>query len=462
MRWARLLCSGTVLAALACRPAASAPAARVVASSPAKVAIAPTEAPPPLPPAKARTWRMSPDSPFFLVGENLKGAGVQQLGARTVVHAWRCGDDPRVIDGRPALHLNLWNVEGDRFSSPLPTAPPVVVAPGERPQLAGRWPSDLHVLFSGARDTSDDSPQDQGVLLHWDGRAWSENLPPAERNATIPAQLLPWWDDAALVGRRMHFATASLGPPSFAVVGRTKHVPPDFSKAIFPKPRGLPSVTVTYAVLPTQEAFVLNITSASGRSIASLGRASADGEIAIDTLLDIRGSLSGRLATGKLGERDVVAVALEPVTPSAGGPKLSLFDRRGRVDLSEAFNLPASPELIRTFTFAGGKLWLSRGRQVYCSEGAALHPCGKLPTYQEVYPASDGAWSGVGSRLTKLEPTGELREVPFVEGAEGKLMLWAVVPIAADDVWLVAETPERESLLFRTKPMLARLGCHAR
>lgn len=411
---------------------------------------------------KARSWRSNPESAFHLVAEGLRGADVQVLGDRTVVQAWKCGDDPRVVEDRPALHLDLWSVEGEHFGRPLPSTPPVVVDPNERVQLAGRWPFELFALFRGARALAPFSPPDEGVLLRWDGRDWSERLPSAARqDGMVPVQLMPWWDDAALVGRRANLSTVSVGPPSFAVLGRSSHVPPDFSQATFPKPPGRASVILTYAALPTHEVFVLHVSRVGSRSIASLGRSTSAGQVTIDTLLDSPTSLQTRLEVGRLGGRDVAAVSVEPLAPRVSRALLRLYDANGPLEFGPTFTLPAAQESIQELRFGGGMLWLGRGARTRCFDGSVWRTCATLAADQIAYPAADGrgSWSMLGSRLLRLDELGQARDVPFLDGAEGKVAVQRIVPVAGDDVWLVAETPERESLLYRSRPMQARLSC---
>jgi hypothetical protein len=456
---------GSALAIMACQqqPAARQPATRRAAAATVPSSLKAAQASPlPLRPLKARPWRTHPESSFQLVGEGLRGADVQVLSGRTVVHAWQCGDEPRVVDERPALHLVLWSVEGDQFGRPLPSTPAVVVDPNERLQLGGTWPYDLFALFRGARGVAPFSPPEEGVLLRWDGQRWSESLPPAARqDGMVPVQLLPWWDGTALVGRRANLSTVSVGPPSFAVLGQSSHVPPDFSKVTFPKPPGRASAVLTYAALPTHELFVVNVSRVGSRSIASLARSNLAGQVTIDTLLDSPTSLQTRVDVGKLGGRDVVAVALEPLAPRTSGPLLRLYDASGALDFGPALQPPTRQEPIQWLRFGGGKLWWGRGTRTSCFDGSAWRPCGKLAAEQVAYPAADGpgSWSMLGSRLMKLDESGQPQDVPFLTDAEGKLAIKRIVPVAGEDVWLVAETPERESLLFRSRPMQGRLGC---
>lgn len=468
---ARRAIASMALAAAACRNPAPHEAPTPLASSR-------REASAPLQPAatvvraparhqiKSRPWRLAPASPLHLVAEGLRDASVHRVGAATVVRSTPCAADT-TPGAALSLRFSLRSVDGDSFGTALASSPPIVSRPHGL-KVAGTWPANLFVLLPYARNSEPFGPRDEAALLQWDGKNWGEILAPeARRRASfsVPSDVLDWDDRSALVVQSVpRSAGAPVVEPFLALGQRTRPVP-NFSSVSFPKPLGTPLISIKFAALSTHEIFLLHEAQlANGQqTVVSLARSSAVAEgISLETVLSTPGHSHVELASGKLGDKEVMVVWGETSRAGSSKPLLRVYDATSQLHFDRALDVPASSDTVQRAWLGGGKLWLQRGRRVTSFDGHAWKPFATLPEVgQELYavPNSDTSWTIQGTKLLQYDAGGRATEIPFLVGTENLPRPQLLVPIDKGDVWVVAMTPERESLLFRTKPMKEVIAC---
>lgn len=447
-----------LLGAAMCHAACGrAPASSVPAPAPAPSGVS---ARPPARVALPRSWRVEERSPFHLVGEQLRGARFRGVDltvlseGRTVISTRECASS-----ATPTLTFRA--VDADVFTPPIPAVP--LLDDGEQ-RVSGYWPGGLMVLFPHAREPS---RREAGALMRYDGTKWREILAPNERPSTFwtqPFDVLPWFDGAFLVAQTWPPQDWGAKVLPFLLEGKSSRPVPDFSVLNFPKEQiGHAAAIVKYGSLSTHELFVLHraIFMKSNREIVALARSSAAGDIKLETLLDTPTGAFCGLASGRLGDREVMVVWMDRihVLGRVHHPLLRVYDTSGPVELGAGFDLPRGGP-VKWVWLAGGKLWLRRGKEVLRFDGGVWSKFLSLPTEQPlIHEVQSGhLWSLESGKPVYYDAAAERHEVPWLVG-EQLPVVRDIVAVSRDDVWLVAETAEQESLVFRTKAMKDLLTC---
>ncbi|MGC4091218.1 MAG: hypothetical protein QM756_25745 [Polyangiaceae bacterium] len=397
--------------------------------------------------ASAHPWRLLVDSPFSLVGESLYDVRVADLGGTPVIVHAACSDFPWP---QGAHSYSLRPLVGDQVSADVIPASPVNEPVIKLLGVWGRYPNDVWLAY-------DQAPQPHRRLLQWNGARWRE----------VPAPSTPmldtsfdWYDSAKLITRKLDFSDAEPGQPF--LFGQSGHPAPSFSGLKFPptSPDDSTQSEVEFATLPSHELFLLHSLEwpAKHRTIVSLARSTAPAQGSVREL-ETGESVSAHLASGTLRGRAVVVALGDAVVGDEHTAFAYVADAESIAKLP-ALEPPSSPDAAGMW-LAGDRLWARRGSTIFRTDGASWQKFAECPPSDDVYSARDGGlWSSSGARIFRFDEQGRAREVPFMtESSQESVIGVGLLPLSDDDVFVVAQSRDDESFLFRSKPMRSVLSC---
>ena len=452
------------LAFASCQAHPASPRQPSGAASPALTSPAPStsialETKPPKPrQPRPRTWRLRDDSPFQLVAEGLHNAFGTRLDDTFVIAAAPCGSQDQPVSAPPQPFSRvLYGAEGDHFSA-LPASPTFSARRVSGVSISGHWPSDVWLAYGFSRETAGALEQ----FHQWDGRRWHTiETAPLQRRRLEPHRIFDWFDGTKLVAQAGHWyesVTYQVKVEPFLVWGKSSRSPPDFSSAQFPWYREDQNVRVSYDASPNHEVFATHILTKEGpaRTLVTIARASATGEVRAETVLDAPGYADGHIALGRWGERDVAIAWGDTLVSQASGlqrPWIKLFDGTSW----KPFAIPgpqASQDGLSRLWLADQRIWARRGDTVWQFVDKQWLKHARVPQWAPLSDVIPGGtmWTTQPKSVTRLDEQGISHPVPFVDDPPSNFTLGGVQALSADDIWLWAQDGN-EVLLFRTKPM---------
>jgi hypothetical protein len=393
-----------------------------------------------------------------LVAEGLHEAASFQLDDTLVIASAPCsakvyeyGEFPRPYS------YTLRAALGDHFSAPLPDSPPFSARRVSGIGISGHWPADVWLMYGFLR--VDAGAEEQ--FHQWDGSRWNTfETAPFNVVRREPHRIFDWFDGAKLVAQARHWHDSiSYHIEPFLLWGKTTHPAPDFSGVQFPWYREDQNVRIYYDVSPTHEVFVTHVLTKErpDRTVVTIARASATGEVRSETVLDTPGFADARIALGRWGEREVaIAWGDTLVSVSSGQVRrwVRLFDGASWIP----FVVPGPPLSQDHLT----RLWLADGR-IWARSGDVLWQFSEKKWVDHIHIAQSailsevlpgGAiWAVDGATLIQFDEKGRSRKVPFVDNPPSSLQLAGVSALGVDDIWIRASDAANEQLFFRTRSM---------
>lgn len=368
-----------------------------------------------------------------------------------------CGAEPYQPGAASrAYSYTLCAAQGDHFSE-LPESPAFSARRVYGFGLSGHWPSDVWLRYTFPPDDAGAREQ----FHQWDGHRWHTiATAPYNVKRLEPHRVFDWFDGAKIVAQSPHWhESVSYRVEPFLVWGKTTHPAPDFSTVSFPWYREDQNVRVYYDVTASHEVFVTHVLTKErpDRSIITIARASATGEVRSQTVLDAAGFSDAHLAFGRSGEREV-AMAWGSTLMSANSdqvrPWLRLFDGSSWAPFAVP-GPPQSDDNLSALWFADDRIWARRGQQVWQFFEKKWRPHAQVPRSAALStPLPAGTmWATDQRTVIRIDPQGQSHTVPFIDGPSPGPWLANVYALSADDIWLEASDVDNEQLLFRTKPM---------
>jgi hypothetical protein len=414
-----------------------------------------------------RSWRLREDSPFTLVAEGLRSAGVTAIDETALVYAEPC-DWPAPTGSLEKVRgesLSVWEVRDDHFARPIPNSPTTASMYGA--VASGHWPNDFWLRFARAGEQRGAQYQ----FVHWDGGKWQAiDTGPSEKGLE-PYEIFDWYDGTKVVAQiqKWHESVTYAVAP-FLVRGQTAHQPPDFSTLKFPREPGREQqrTQIQYAALPTHELFVAQRLDKqdSGHTTITVAYSTQSGEIMLDRVLDKPGNSTAAFVSGRLGPRDVIIAWGDLERFGQHRPWLQLYDGRSSTKLPVPEPADLHSPLVAVW-LAGGRLWAQFGyapSKIWNFEGTSWKMFARVDSDVSVSLApvtQDGSlWGARGPDLFRFDKDGKQVSVPFLAAPAKELLLFRLVATAPNDVWLVVTAEGQENLIFRTKKMTSILACN--